>query len=97
MVFPLSILLNPSLPRFPIGVNSMAEKQLIVDKIIEKKSPTTPIGRGMMKPPQRGHCLGKAPKGADLVFKSGFYLSGSFCSLMYFLIVSSSRPTVLTQ
>jgi len=30
-----------------------------IDHII--KSPTTPIGRGLMKPPRRGHCYWESP------------------------------------
>jgi len=30
-------------------------------KTREAKSPTTPIGRGLMKPPRRGHCVRESP------------------------------------
>ncbi len=33
--------------------------------LFKGKSSTTRIAGGLRKPPRRGHCLGKAPKGAD--------------------------------
>ena len=36
-------------------------EKLISPEDVFEKSPTTPIGRGMMKPPRRGHCDWESP------------------------------------
>ena len=53
-----------------------------------------------MKPPGRGQSRWESPKGAIMIYsnsKSSCCFSASSCSRMYLRMVSSSKPTVLTQ
>jgi len=61
---------------------------------------STRIAGGLRRPPIGGHSRGESPKGAIVMVYSkskSSCFSASSCSRIYLRMVSSSKPTVLTQ